>query len=77
VKSYKYLRTALQSSGTGFTIHIREKTLTALQTMEDILRLSKLSLETAMKLRDLETVSILAYGLTTVWEHLEENDLKC
>jgi hypothetical protein len=44
--------------------------------MPDIQRLSKLLLETAMKVFYVKIVPILTYILTMIWEHLEENSLK-
>jgi P2-related tail formation protein len=69
--SYKCLGITLKASGTAFTLHIKEKTLTAIRDIVD--SLSKLSLETAMKLFDLKMAPILTYGLTVTWEHLGEN----
>jgi hypothetical protein len=42
----------------------------------DIQSLSKLSLETALKLFDMKIVPILTYGLEILWEHLGGNSLK-
>jgi hypothetical protein len=50
--------------------------LTAIWAMTDIQNLSKLLLETVMKLFDLKIVPILTYGLAMIWEHLRENSLK-
>jgi hypothetical protein len=69
--SYKYLGITLKASGKAFTLHIKEKTLTAIRAIID--SVSKLSLETAMKLFYLRMVPILTYGLTVVREHLGEN----
>jgi hypothetical protein len=63
-------------SGTAFTLHIKEKTLPAVRAMAHIQSLSKLFLETAMKLFDLKIASSLTYGLTVTLEHLGENSLK-
>lgn len=58
VKFYKYL--GLQTSGAAFTKHVKERTLFAIRSMADIQNLSKLPMEIAMKLFDLNIVQ--CYG---------------
>jgi hypothetical protein len=48
----------------------------AVWALADIQSLSKLSLETAMKLFDLKTVPILTFGLDILWERHGEDNLK-
>jgi hypothetical protein len=56
-------------------MHIKEKAASAICAMADIQSLSKLSLETAIKLF-FKIAPILTYGLSILWEHLGENSPK-
>lgn len=50
VGSFRYLGITLQSSGSSFRAHIRERTAAAIRGMYEISNPTTISLETAMKL---------------------------
>jgi hypothetical protein len=66
-----------QTSGKNFTIHIKEKAPSAVRALADIQSLSKLSLETAMKLFYLNTVPIFnvwpGHSMGTSWRKQPKN----
>jgi hypothetical protein len=72
VKCYKYLGITLRISGKKLNMHIKETAASESRAMADIQSLSKLSLETALKLFSLKIVSILTYGLEIIWNVSEK-----
>ena len=76
VNSYKYLCIKLQTQGTTFTEHIKDKAASAVKAMHDIKHLNKVSLETAMKLFNAKIAPIITYGLELIWEHLTKRNLE-
>jgi hypothetical protein len=74
VKCYKYLWFILHTSGKTFNLNIKENAASTICAIADIQSLSKLSLETAMKLFENSTNLNIQHG--NPMEHLGENCLK-
>lgn len=74
--SYNYLGITMQTTGTTFTIHLREKIAAAVRCISDIKHLSLLSIETAMKLFEAKVVPTATYGIDLIWEHLTKKNSK-
>ena len=76
VPHFKYLGVTLQTHGNTFTKHIKDRASTALIAMHDIKNITRLSLETAMKLFNLKISPIMTYGIDLIWEHLNKDNLQ-
>ena len=76
VMSFKYLGVTLQTRGTSFTHHIRDKVAAAIVAFHDITNLRSMSLETALRLFKIKITPVIAYGLEAIWSHLTKENLK-
>jgi hypothetical protein len=73
---YKYLGITFQTTGTCFSIHVKEKAVNAIKAINEIKYLRRLSLKTGNKLFMAKIVPILTYGTELIWEHLKKRDLE-
>jgi hypothetical protein len=73
---YKYLGITFQTTGTCFSIHVKEKVVNAIKAINEINYLHRLSLKTAKKLFMAKIIPILTYGIELIWEHLKKRDLE-
>ena len=78
VKDFKYLGITLQPQGKTYTVHIKDKVAAAaaIIAMTDIKHLSKISLQTAMKIFKVKILPVITYGLNIIWQHLKKSNLK-
>ena len=76
VNSFKYLGITLQTTCKTFSLHTKERAITALKAMNKIQYISLISLETAMKLFRATIMPILAYGIEIFWNKLKKKDFK-
>ena len=58
VKQFKYLGVTMQTTGTMFTAHIKDRLNAATRTMSDIRHLREMSLQTTLKLIQVKTVPV-------------------
>jgi hypothetical protein len=75
VNSYKYLGVTLQTNGSSFTKHLKDKTAAAIIAMNEIKVIRQLSIETAIALFHIKISPIMSYAIENIWEHLPKNDL--
>ena len=75
VKQFKYLGVTLQTAGTMFTAHIKDRINAATRAMSDIRHLREMSLQTALKLFQLKIVPVATYGLENICAHLSYRKL--
>jgi hypothetical protein len=73
---YKYFGITFQTTGTCFSIHVKEKAVNAIKTINEINYLCRLSLKTAKKLFMAKIIPILTYRIDLIWEHLKKRDLE-
>lgn len=76
VNDYKYLGITMQTSGTTFNKHVKQKAIAAIAAMRDIRQIREISLETAMKIFKTKIIPILTYGIHIIGEYLKLRDLK-
>lgn len=76
VPSFKYLGVTLQTTGTTFTMHIKDRTTAAINSSYDIPMIQRLSLPTAMALLRLKVAPVATYGIQLIWNHLTARNLK-
>ena len=77
VNSFKYLGLTLQTTAHSFRIHTTQRATAATKAIYDIMKITKLSLKTAMALFETKIVPILTYGIEITWEKLSSRDLLC
>lgn len=76
VNHFKYLGITFQTTGTTYTLHVKDKTIAAIRATNDISHLGQLSVESALKLFHAKISPIVTYGLALIWEHLNKSNLK-
>ena len=76
VQNIKYLGITLQTQGTVFTLHIKERMTAAIKAIHSIKDIQRLSLDTAVTLFKLKIMPILTYGIEITWDHLKKANLK-
>ena len=76
VGSFRYLGITLQSAGTSYRIHIRERAASAIKGIYDIQNPTRISIETAMLLFHAKITPTLTYGIQLIWEQLTLTDLQ-
>lgn len=76
VQNVKYLGITLQTQGTVFTLHIKDRMTAAIKAIHSIKDLHRLSLDTALTLFKLKIMPILTYGIEIIWDHLKKANLK-
>lgn len=76
VGHFKYLGITLQTTGTTFKIHVKERAAAALRAVNEIKSLTLLSVDTAVQLFNAKIVPIITYGIELLWEHLKISDLR-
>lgn len=74
--SFKYLGITLQTSGTSYSRHIKERVAAGVRAMNEISMLNRLSVGVAMELFKLKISPIMTYGLDMIWEYLSKENLK-
>jgi hypothetical protein len=75
VTFFRHLGIKLQSTETAFNQHIKEMTTAAMRAMQDINKLSLLSLEITTALFKVKKMPILTYRLELIWQQLTETSL--
>ena len=72
----KYLGMRLQPTGTTFTLHIKERLIAAIRSINDISHIPRMSLRTAMELFQVKILPIATHGIAQIWDHLTKQQLK-
>jgi hypothetical protein len=73
---YRYLRITIQLTGKTFGVHLRERIVGAIRSINEISNLQLLSLQTAIRLFEAKVAPALTYGLEIIWEHLTVKQLQ-
>lgn len=76
VSSFKYLGVTLQTTGTTFSLHIKERATATTKATYAIQKLQNLSLPTAMKLFKLKVMPAATYGIQLIWPYLTAKNLQ-
>ncbi|XP_018494505.1 uncharacterized protein LOC108864068 [Galendromus occidentalis] len=77
VKTFKYLGVRFHYSVSNFHAHVEERVCQALTaSYDDIKKLNRLSLDSAIILFKMKLMPVISYGLTRIWKYLTVKDLK-
>ena len=73
---YKYLGVTFQTTGTYFSRHAKETSITAIRAINAIGYINRLSLETSKQLFIAKVIPILTYGIQITWSYMKKKDLE-
>jgi hypothetical protein len=73
VPHFKYLGVTMQTQGNIYTIHIKERIIAAMITMNGIQNICKISLRAALQLFKLK-ITPITYGINIYWDHLKRSN---
>lgn len=74
--TFKYLGVTIQTTGTTFAVHLKEKQIAAIRSINSIGNLSDMSMSSAMKLFEAKIWPTCTYGLEMIWEYLSEKQMR-
>ena len=74
--SFRYLGVTIQVTVRAFVIHIKERLVAAVHTINEIRCQTDMSLVSAMKLFDAKIWPTCTYGLEIMWEYLTPTQLR-
>jgi hypothetical protein len=74
VPEFCYLGVVFQCSGTSFSKHVLKRAKASYFAISKLTKLTKSSIETALKLFDLAISPVASYGIESIWPYLKKSD---